>query len=104
MRDEQDRSGELGQAVLKHVEGFEVQIIGRLVEHQEVCGLKHEPGEEHTALLATRELADCHLALLRSEEKAIEIAPDVYAAAAVVDMVAQRTDRADEGFGRVKRL
>jgi len=34
--DQQNRPGVLGQTLLEQVEGLEVEIIGRLVEHQQV--------------------------------------------------------------------
>ena len=34
--DEQDRAGVFAEHVLKHVERFHVEIVGRLVEHQQI--------------------------------------------------------------------
>ena len=41
------------EPVLKHFEGFHVQVVGGLVENQEVRGLREESREDHPVALAT---------------------------------------------------
>src|SRR5262249_33072284 len=67
--DEHDGAGELGQALLQHFQGRDVEIVGWLVEQQQVGRLEHEPGDAHPRLLATRKTSNRHLQLLGAEEE-----------------------------------
>ena len=49
---------ELGQALLEHLERRDVEVVGRLVEDQQVGGLQHQARDEDARLLAAREAAD----------------------------------------------
>ena len=53
MRDEQHRSGIMVQRVLQHLFGYDIQMVGGLVEDQKVCLGKHELRQRNTATLAT---------------------------------------------------
>ena len=45
VRDHQDRAGIIFEIILEPAERFEIQVIGRLIEHQEVGFHDEEPGE-----------------------------------------------------------
>ena len=58
VRHEQHRALEAGQGVEQHVLGGEVQVVGGLVEHQEIGRIQHHPRDHEPRLLAAREGAD----------------------------------------------
>ena len=45
VRDHQDRAGIIHQVILKPAERFEIEVIGRLIEHEEI-GLHHQQARE----------------------------------------------------------
>ena len=47
--------GIVGEHLLQEVEGFEVEVVGRLVEDEEVGGLRERAGEHQPAALAAGE-------------------------------------------------
>ncbi len=58
MRDHQRAAGEVGQRLLEHAERHQVEIVGRLVEDQEVAAAPEQPRQLHAVALAARERAD----------------------------------------------
>ncbi len=53
MRDQNQRPGELKQRLFQRLQRGDVQIIGRLIEHQHVGRLQHQPCDQHTRAFAT---------------------------------------------------
>lgn len=67
--DDDDRSSERGEIILKDVEREDVEIVGRLVEEEEV-GILHEHRDEVEAFaLAAREGVDSDVVHLVGEEE-----------------------------------
>ena len=64
-------AGKFQQAIFQHFEGRDIQIIGRLVENEQVCGLEHEPGDEEPCLLTAGQPRHRKIELLWSKEKAL---------------------------------
>ena len=58
MRHQHQRAGKFGEAVFQHFERGDVEIVGRLVEQQQVGGLQHQARDQHARLLAAREAGD----------------------------------------------
>ena len=58
MGDQDQGALELEQGLFEHVEGRDVEVVGRLVEHQQVGGAKHQSRQDGPGLLAAGELAD----------------------------------------------
>jgi hypothetical protein len=58
MRDQHQRALELGQRLLEHFEGRDVEIVGGLVQDQHVRRLAHQPRDQDPRLLAAREARD----------------------------------------------
>ena len=75
--DQHERAGELGEALLEHLERRDVEVVGRLVEDQQVGRLAHQPGDEDAGLLAARQVADRHVELLGPEQEALGPGGDV---------------------------
>ena len=93
MRDQDQRAGKLEQSLLEHLEGGDVEIVGRLVEQQQVGLLEHQPGDVHAGALAAGEAADGLDELFLAEQKAPRPAVDVHGAAAVHDGITLRRER-----------
>ena len=58
MTDEQYRPRVIVQQLLQQIERFEVEVVGRLVEHENVRRLGQHAGEQQSRTLATRQHAD----------------------------------------------
>ena len=56
--DDQDRAFIIGDHFLKQVERFEVEVVGRLVEHQEIGFARKFARKQQPRPLAARERAD----------------------------------------------
>ena len=52
--DQQDGAGIVVQQLLQQIQRFEVEIVGRLVEHQDVGWLGQHAGEQQSRTLAAR--------------------------------------------------
>jgi hypothetical protein len=55
MADEKHRAGIIADHLFQHVERFEIEIIGGLVEHQNVGRLRQRPRQHQPAALAAGE-------------------------------------------------
>ncbi len=73
---------------LQQVECLEIEIVGRLVEHQQVRCLGEFARQQQPAALATRQHAHLRIDDCRIEQEILEIALDVLAHPAHVDPVA----------------
>ena len=74
MRDENDRAGKARNDLLQQVERLDVEVVGRLVEDQQVGGLGHDPRQHQPRPFAAREVLDRRARLLRLEQEVLHIA------------------------------
>ena len=76
VRDEEDGAGVVLQRRFEELERLDVEVVGRLVEHEHVGGLGEEPREQAVALAAGKHL---HLRVraARREEEVAEVAHHV---------------------------
>ncbi len=74
--------------ILEDLEGRDVEIVGGLVEQEDVGGLEHEAGDEDAGLLAAGEAGDGAIELAGIEEKALGPAGDVNGEVLEDDVVA----------------
>ena len=58
MADDNDGAGIVGNHFLEQVEGFEVEVVGGFVQHQEVAGFGQGDGKGEAAAFAAGEHAD----------------------------------------------
>ena len=58
MGDDQDRAGIVAQMALEPVDGLGVEMVGRLVEQQQLGLFEQQAAERDAAALAARELVD----------------------------------------------
>ena len=80
VRDEQDGAGVVLQRGLEELERLDVEVVGRLVEHQHVGGPGEEAGEEQAVALAAGKHAHRRIGAARREEELAEVAHHVLAA------------------------
>ena len=104
VRDQDQGAGEFGEAVFEDLEGGDVEIVGGLVEQQDVGGLEHEAGDQDAGLLAAGEAGDGAIELAGIEEKALGPAGDVNGMALEDDVVAVRAESLAEGLVLVELL
>src|SRR5690554_802313 len=55
--DYHDRTGEFEQSVFEGAQGFNVQVVGRLVQQQHVAARNKRFGQVETTALSTRQIA-----------------------------------------------
>ena len=77
MGDEDERALEFEESFFEDLEGGNVEVVGGLVEEQDVGGLKHEARDEDAGALASAEAADGLVELLGGEEKTVGPGGDV---------------------------
>ncbi len=97
MADEDQSAVVIGKALLENFESLHVQVIGRFVEDQQVCGLRKQLCENDPISLAPRECFHRHRRSLWRKQKSLQIADDVpvlaiqfYISAAASDVVRDR--------------
>ena len=73
---------------LQHVEGFEIEIVGRLVEHQQVGGLCQRACQHQAAALAAGQHFERRAHLFLREQEVLHVADDVLRLAADHDVIA----------------
>ena len=95
--DEDQRAGKVEEILFEDFERGDVEVVGGLVEQQNVGGLEHEFGDENAGALAAGEVADGLVELFAGEEEAGGPTGYVDGAALVDDAVAFRGQGAAEG-------
>ena len=88
MGDEEDRAVEVEEPLLEELERLDVEVVGRLVEDQEVRRLREEAREEEAVALAAGEGVDRRARARGAEEEVLEEADHVPALAADVEELA----------------
>ncbi len=73
VRDEDDRAGKILERLLQLLAGVEVEMIGRLVEEEQVVPLLHHDRERQPPLLAAREARDRREHLVAAKREAGEV-------------------------------
>ena len=74
---DEQRAFVLGEPVLERFERLDVEIVRRLVEHEQVGGLREQLGEDHAIALAARQRRDRRQRALGGEQEVREIRDDV---------------------------
>ena len=97
MADQKHRAVVLVQQFFQQFQRVDVQVVGRLVQHQDVGGACKQPGQQQPVALATRQGAHWCIGAGRREQKVAQVAFDVGALAVDFDPLAAW---ADEVFQR----
>ena len=69
MGHEHQRTGKFQQTIFQHFEGRDIQVIGRLVQDEQVRWLEHESGDEEPSLFAAGQSRHREIELFGTEEK-----------------------------------
>ena len=88
MADDQHRAVIIGNHFLQQVERFQIQVVGRLVQHQQVGFARKFAREQQARTLPARQRAHLRLGKAWIEQKVLEIAMDMLAHAPHIDPVA----------------
>ena len=97
MSDEDECAGKLEEVLFEDFERGDVEVVGGLVEEEDVGRLEHELGDEDAGAFAAGEVADGLVELFAGEEEARGPTGDVDDAALVVDAITFRGERTTEG-------
>ncbi len=92
MRDQDQRSGVLGQGRLQQLQRLDIQVVGRLIEHQQIGRTRKQPGQQQTIALAPRQRAYRGLRALRRKQEVGEVAGHVLAHPGNLDPVGPGRD------------
>ena len=98
MGHQHERAGEIGEAVFEDFEGGDVEIVGGLVEQEDVGGLQHQAGDEDARLLAAGEAGHGAVQLAGIEEEALGPSGDVDGTVLEDDGIAVRAESLAEGL------
>ena len=104
VRHQHQRAGELRQAVFQHLQGRDVQVVGRLIQDQQVGGLEHQAGDQDPRLLAAGEAGQGPIELVGGEQKALGPAGDVNGVSLVHHRLAVGGQRLAQRHRRVQML
>ena len=102
MGHQHQRAREIPQTVLQHLQRPDVQVVGRLVEQQQVGRLAHQPGYQHARLLPAREPRQREIQLLRAEQEAVGPAVNVHESAVILHVFAGGAQGAPQGERQVQ--
>ena len=102
--DQEDRAVVIGQQLFEQFQRLDVQVIGRLVEHQYVGRAGKQAGQQQAVALAAGQALDRRVGPCGREQKVAQIALDVFALAADLDPFAARADGVGQGGFHVERI
>ena len=104
MADQKHGAVELGQELFEQLQGFDVEVVGRFIEHQHVGRARKQPRQQQPVALATRQGADGRTGARRGKQKIAQVAAHVDAARADLDPLAARADEVFERGVEVERV
>ena len=73
----QHRAGVIGQHLLQQVQRFQIEVVGRFVQHQQIGRLGQRLGQHQPAALPARQHAHRRIRLLWSEQEILHVADHV---------------------------
>ncbi len=88
MADQQDGPLEVEQQLFQQFQGLGIQVVGGLIEHQQVGRAGEQLGQQQPVALAPGQGADRLAGALRAEKEVLEIGQDMTRATAHIDLVA----------------
>src|SRR5258708_2170223 len=78
MRDQQYRSGVALQRNVEGVDRFEIQMVGRLVEHEQVRLLKHQFAKEQARRLSAGEYVGALVSIIARKKHLTQYAANLF--------------------------
>ena len=100
--DDDGAAGERQQRLLERAQRVDVEVVGRLVEQQQVAAGAQQLGEVEAVALAARELADLLLLVGALEVEAGDVGAAVDGPVAERDLIGAARDLLPDGLGRVE--
>ena len=94
MRDQHKRALELQQRLFQDLERGDVEIVGRLVEHQHVRRLQHQPRDQYAGALAAAQALDWLVELVACEQELRGVARYMHDAVLIDHRIRVRRKRA----------
>ena len=104
MADQQQRARVGLQHALQQVDGFQIQVVGRLVQHQQVGRAGEQPRQQQAVAFATRQGAHRRVGPVGREQEVLQIAHDVAARAIDLDVFRAGADRVGHALLGVELL
>ena len=95
MADQQQRAGVIGEQFLEQFERFDVEVVGRLVHHQQVGRLREQPGQQQAVAFAAGQPRDRRARAFGGEQEILQVADHVLGLAADLDVFAALGDVLD---------
>ncbi len=92
MADQEHRAGVVLQQFLQQLQRVDVEVVGRLVEHQHVGRQREQPRQQHAVALAARQRAHRAVGPLGREQEVVQVAHHMLALAVELDPLAARAD------------
>src|SRR4051812_36057364 len=102
MRHQNQRAPKFEQTFFQYLQGRDVEVVGRLIEQQDIGGLEHQIGDENARALATREPAYGLVELVAREKEACRPGGDVNGAVLVEDGIATSGQRLAKSQVRIE--
>ena len=87
MADDDQGAAVFHQFLFQHLEHFNVEVIGGLVQYHQVVGLSEQLGQQNTIHLAARQVFDRGARPLRREQETFEVADHVPVATVHGDVI-----------------
>ena len=100
--DADDGAFEDGEGFFQHAEGGEVEVVGGLVENDEVAAVLEDLGEHEAGAFATGEEVDALVDAVVAEEETFEVGAGGDGLVAEEELVAAVGDFVEEGAGAVE--
>ena len=102
--DQQQRARVRLQRVLEQLERFDVEVVRRLVEHEQVRRLREQPRKQQAIALAAGQRGNRRLRALRRKQEVAEVGQHVSSLPAGLDPFRSRADRLDQRAAFVELL
>src|SRR6478672_5081065 len=91
MADQDHRAVVVAQHFLQHVEGFQVEVVGRLVQYQQVGRFCQRSRQHHPSALAAGQHFERRAHLFLRKQEILHVADNVFGLAADHDVIATST-------------
>ncbi|CAI8755951.1 putative 30S ribosomal protein S5 [Methylococcus capsulatus] len=98
MTDQEHRALELTQQLFQQLQCFQVEVVGGLVQHQDVTRLAEQAGQQHPVLLPAGETAHGCAGAFRGKQEIAEVGHDVDLLAIQADPFFAVAYRLDDGL------
>ena len=100
--DQDERALELEESFFEDLQGGNVEVVGGLVEQEDIGGLEHEARDQDAGALSATEAADGLIELLGGEEKTVSPGRDVNHTVLEDDGIGVRRQGAAQGKRRIE--